>query len=149
MTPLANHCLVKYESVNNVIVWKIHYCQLKILCKSDLRIPTLNKLGNSPLLNLEKLQYLPHYWSKKAYKSDTVMNRASATLSEGSLEITIPLPLKQKVLDNLNFFYGLIYLSILIYCVFLISIFFIYWVYFISIFLYTVFLKSLYSLILV
>ena len=43
-------------------------------------------------LNLEKRQYLPHYWSVKYFKG-TVVNREMPSLHGGSLEITLSVPL--------------------------------------------------------
>ena len=44
------------------------------------------------LLNLEKRQYLPHYWSDKGLKG-TLVTRAVSTCHGGSLEITLTVPL--------------------------------------------------------
>ena len=46
------------------------------------------------LLNLEKRQYLPHYWADKGFKG-TVVNQTSSSLNRGTLKITFTVPLIQ------------------------------------------------------
>ena len=62
------------------------------LYKSDMRNTTTGKLTEMFMINylehLEKQQYLPRYWSDKGFKGAAV-NRASQSLNEVSLEITL------------------------------------------------------------
>ena len=54
------------------------------------------------LLNLEKRQYLPHYWSDKGFKC-TVVDRTLLSLHGGSLEITPTQSLKRAKLIRITY----------------------------------------------
>ena len=56
---------------------------------------------NFTLLNLEKRQYLPHYWSDKGFKG-IVVNLALSSLAVGSLEITLTVPLNLRGVRQLS-----------------------------------------------
>ena len=45
-------------------------------------------------LKIEKRQYLSHYWSDKNFR-ENVVNRERSSLHDGSLEITLTVPLNQ------------------------------------------------------
>ena len=62
--------------------WLVHfYCR-----------KTCSKYQIWTLLNWEKRQYLPHYWSDKGSKG-TIVYQALPYLHSGSLEITLTVPL--------------------------------------------------------
>ena len=78
-------CWIKYELEINVYDFK-----KLIICGFSTKVQMAHFY--LILLNLEKRQYLPHYWSNEGLKG-TLVTRAVSTCHGGSLEITLTVPL--------------------------------------------------------
>ena len=80
--------------------WKliIFHCGLsrKVTCTFCCRKTYWNYQNiHCTLVNLEKQQYPPQFWSYKGFKG-TIVNQALPSLKKGSLKLTITVPLRKE-----------------------------------------------------
>ena len=88
-------CMIKYElEINFYNLEELLFSIVHLYCRKTIR-----NFENEKLLNREKRQYLPYYWSTKGFKA-TVENSTFPYLHGGPLEITLTVPLKPICLGD-------------------------------------------------